>query len=64
MSRKFKIWLDSGANIHSKYQKTVSLDDLGLDDETWDAMTDEEKDDFMREEAFSRSDWGYREIEG
>lgn len=64
MPRKFRIWLDSGANIHSRYEQTLSLDELGLDDETWDDMTDEEKDDFMREEAFSRSDWGYSEIEG
>lgn len=62
--RKFKIWLNSGAGIYSKYEVTYTLDELGLTDDGWDAMNDEEKDDFMREIAFEKSDWGYQEIEG
>ena len=61
--KKFEVWMDSGANIHSKYKTTVSLDDLGISDEEWQEMTDEQRDVVMRDVAFERSDWGYREIE-
>lgn len=60
---KLKIWLDSGANIHSCYEVIVTLEEMNVTKEEWDEMTDEEKDDFCREIAFSRSDWGYEEIE-
>lgn len=62
MTRKFKVWLDSGANIHSCNKKTVTLDDLGIEEEEWDAMADQEKDEAMREVAFSESEWGFEEI--
>lgn len=64
MSKTFEIWLDSGANIHSCYKQEISLEELGMTDEEWDAMSDEERDEMMREIAFDRSDWGYREIDG
>lgn len=62
MSRKFKVWLDSGANHDSCKTDIVSLDDLGIKDEEWCSLTTEEQDNIMREVAFDRSDWGYREI--
>ena len=61
--KKFEIWLDSGANIHSKRKVVRTLDDLGLSDDDWLGMSEEEQDDFMREEAFAQSDWGYKEVE-
>ena len=63
MSRKFKVFLDSGANIHSRYETTVSLEELGIEEDVWDGMTEEERDEAMREVAFQRSEWGYEEIE-
>lgn len=63
MSRKFKVWLSSGANHASTYRTTVTLDEVGLTDEDFDAMSDQDKDDFFREIAFERSDWGWSEIE-
>lgn len=63
MGRKFKFYLDSGANIHSKYEQVVELDDIGLDEEEWDGMTTEEKDEVMKEIAWERMEWGYIEIE-
>ena len=63
MSRKFKVWLDSGANIHSSYEQVISLDDIGYDDESWDDLSEDEKESEMREVAFERSDWGFVEIE-
>lgn len=61
MGRKIKVWLDSGANIHSCFKQTVDLDDLGYPEEEWAEMSDEEKDDAMRDIAFERSDWGWSE---
>lgn len=63
MGRKFKVWLDSGANIHSKYEQVVDLeDDLGIDSEEWDQMTDEGKEEVMKDTAWERMDWGFEEI--
>ena len=63
MGKKFKVWLDSGANIHSQYEQEVDLDDIGIDDEECEQMTEKERDEAMRDIAFERSDWGYREID-
>lgn len=59
---KFKVWLDSGANIHSKYSTTVDLEDIGIDKQTFDEMTEEEKEDMFKDIAFERADWGWAEI--
>jgi len=62
MGRKFKVWLDSGANIHSSYEQVVTLDDLGYTDEEWDQLSDDERENEMRELAWERADWGYHEV--
>lgn len=64
MSRTFRVFLDSGANIHSKYETETSLEDLGITSDEWDAMTDSEKDEAMRDVAFGQSEWGFQEIQG
>lgn len=61
-SRKFKVYLDSGANHTSRYEADVTLDDLGISSAEWDKMSDEEKDGVMREVAFERGEWGWSEI--
>lgn len=43
MTRKFKISLDSGANIHSAKVTEITLDELGIESEEWDVMSEEEK---------------------
>ena len=63
MSKKIKYWCDSGANIHSRREDETSLSELGLTEEEWHAMSDEQRDDMMREIAWDRADWGY-ELEG
>lgn len=60
---KLRIWLDSGANIHSKREVITSPDELGLTDEEWREMSEDEKEVMMRDVAFEQSDWGWREIE-
>ena len=61
MSRTFEVWLDSGANIHSKYKEVISLEELGLSDGEFDEMSEDEKEDMFRDIAFGRSDWGWVE---
>ncbi|EIX3585800.1 hypothetical protein MKB75_002527 [Salmonella enterica] len=63
MSKRFKVYLDSGANIHSKYEQVVELDDIGLTDEEWNEMTEKKRDEVMKEVAWERMEWGYYEIE-
>lgn len=63
MSRKFKVWLDSGANIHSKRQVTITLKEIGIEDGEWDEMSDDDKDEAMKETAFEHADWGYVEVD-
>lgn len=63
MSKRFKVYLDSGANIHSKYEQVVELDDIGLTDEEWNEMPEKQRDEVMKEVALERMEWGYDEIE-
>lgn len=60
---KFKVWLDSGANAFSEYSLEITIDDLGLSDEEWDQLSEEEKEETMKEIAFERAEWGYKIIE-
>lgn len=61
MSRRFKVWLDSGANIHSCYKTTTSLEALGLTSEEFDEMSESEKEEMFREIAFTKGCWGWEE---
>lgn len=64
MGRKFKVWLDSGANAFSCYEQKIDLEeDLGFSSEEWDALSEKEKDEAMKEVAWERMDWGYAEEE-
>lgn len=64
MSVKIRYWLDSGANSLSTFKDEVSLEDLGLTEPEWDALSEEEKEELIRPLAFDRSDWGFRLVEG
>lgn len=60
---KIEIWCDSGANIHSCRRVTVDLiDTFGFSDEEWAAIPEDEKEDIVKDIAFERLDWGYKEI--
>ena len=63
MTRKFKVWLDSGANNQSNYMQEVTLEEIGYTGAEWDVLEDDEREAVMRELAFERSDWGYAEVE-
>ena len=62
MGRKFKVWLNSGANAYSCRKQIVDLDDLGMSEE-WDSMSEDEREEALREVAFDRADWGFCELE-
>lgn len=53
----FKVWLDSGANSQSCYKDTVEVPE-----DEWQSLTAEEQEDYMRQIAFNRADWGYCEV--
>ena len=59
MSKKINFWCDSGANAFSCREGTTTLDELGVTEAEWSAMTDDQKDELMREIACDRLDWGY-----
>ena len=60
---KLIVWLNSGANVFSKYSQEFDLEkDLGFDEDEWNAMTEEEKDDIARPLAWDRMEWGYKEV--
>jgi hypothetical protein len=49
-----RAWLDSGANIHSKYQV-----DFEVDEATWNSLSEDEKDEYSQNYARQRLDWGW-----
>lgn len=63
MSKKFKVWLDSGANAFSCNEQEFTLEEIGCDEKEWEAMSTEEQEEFMREIAFEHSEWGFKEVE-
>ncbi|ELH4305366.1 hypothetical protein Q9865_004035 [Salmonella enterica] len=64
MGRKFKVWLDSGANQCSSYEQEIDIEeDLNITSDEWDALSEEEKDEVMKEVAWDRMEWGFAEIE-
>lgn len=58
----FKVWLDSGANCQSEYSVEVTTEDLGMTDAEWDALSEEGRDEIMKEIAFERSEWGFERV--
>jgi hypothetical protein len=52
----------SGANVHSCRKEVVDLDDLGISEEEWEAMTDEQQSQIMYDVAFGQADWGFTEV--
>ena len=53
-----KAWLDSGVNHQSCYET-----EFEIDKDDWEAMSEEEKDDYAKQYAWDRMDWGWT-VEG
>jgi hypothetical protein len=56
--KTIKCWLDSGANIHSRYET-----EFEIEDDEWEAMPEEDKEELVKEYAWERMDWGWEEAE-
>lgn len=61
--RKYRVWLDSGANIHSCHSQIINLSDIGFTAEEFDALTPDEQEQEMRMVAFEKSDWGFTPVD-
>lgn len=62
MARKFKVSLDSGANHASARVTEFTLEYIGIEDDEWDGMSEEEKDEVMKDIAFETLEWHWQEI--
>ena len=64
MGKKIKVWLDSGANIHSKYEQVIDLEEeYGITDEEWDKMNDVEREALLQDIAFETLEWGWEDAD-
>lgn len=52
---KFKIWCDSGANIHSCRQEDIDID---ISEEDLAAMSEDEQEEMFKEYAFEKTRLG------
>lgn len=59
MADGIKVWLDSGANIHSCNRQELTWEELGITEEEWDAKSEDEQEEIAKDIAFSYSDWGF-----
>ena len=60
---KIKLFCDSGANIHSCREVTFdTVEDLGMEEGEWEAMTDDEKYEEAEIWANDRLSIGYEEL--
>lgn len=62
-TKRFIVWCDSGANIQSCRKEVLTLEDLGMTEEQWEELTEDEKESEMQQIAFNRLDWGWAELE-
>jgi hypothetical protein len=51
---KVKAWLDSGANHDSTRWVTFTVEE-----EDWSRMTEEEQEEYAKDYAWDRMDWGF-----
>jgi hypothetical protein len=59
---KLEIYCDSGANIHSCRKTVISLDEMGIDEQEWNEMSEEAKEEAVKPIAFENLDWGWKEL--
>lgn len=64
MTIKIKYWCDSGANIDSCYRDETTAKEQGFTDDEWQKLTEEEKEEVVKELALERLDWGWTEEKG
>lgn len=60
--RTFEVWMDSGANIHSRRKVEVTLEELGYSEKDWNALSESSREEIMKDIAFEKRDWGFVEL--
>ena len=58
---KITFHCDNGANIHSEHKEELDLEEFGFTEDEWRALTDDEKNEVVRDWAFERFEYWYRE---
>jgi hypothetical protein len=61
---KYKVWLDSGANIKSCREQEITVEELGYSDEEWNEKSNQDQEDELKQVAFDHADWGFQLIKG
>ena len=59
MSKTIKYWCDRSANAFSFREGEITLAELQMTEAEWLSLTDDERDEMMRDIACDRLDWGY-----
>jgi hypothetical protein len=59
---KVEFYCDSGANIHSCRRETLdTIEDLGLDEGEWEGLSDEEKEEHVKDWMNGHLDYGWKD---
>jgi hypothetical protein len=59
---KIRVWCDSGANAFSCKSEVVDLADVGVTEEEWVKLSDEDKEATVKDVALSTLEWGFEEV--
>lgn len=57
MTKKVRIWLDTGVNIHSAFKDEMDEDEFGMTEEEWGAMDMDEQFQYVLDMCYG-FDWG------
>lgn len=60
--RKIKFVCDNNANIHSSREETYTLKQLGLTEEEWDEMSEEDRYKMVEDWAMERFEYWFEEV--
>jgi len=60
---KIKFFCDSGANIHSCREQILDLEDLGISEDEWNDMSEDDKYKEAEMWANERLEIGFEELE-
>jgi hypothetical protein len=63
MARGVKFWCDSGANIHSQRSEIQTWDELGMTEEEFNALTEDERYEMAEEWAADHLDIGVEAVD-
>lgn len=60
--KRIRFYCDNGANIESCRSDEFTPKELGLTDQEWQELTEDEKYEMVRDWAFDKLDYGYEEL--